>query len=237
MTQVEVQTGSREMLSEMMGEEPILPPEFSFLVFSLANFVSKIERQVKELPPEILSFFRVLMSSLASQDDRLTDSVEEETAAKTLLEYFGKPRSSEAVPVFVQLVERTLESKEIVKLLAQSMHQVWEKCVDFIIYVVILSAEEELKKLYEDRAKQQAAVTQLAAVEAGQEISLKQRVDLASNGFRLILLELKSKIEILEEKITSWRTLADGLIGGSFDLINLSRQPIEIGPLDSAKAL
>jgi len=210
---IRVPTDAREMHSRIFpGEATQLPAELIFLLASLRNQATASE--ITELPASAeTSALAPLLASLQQETVMITEAMEEQTIARTLLLRFGLPYLPGAEKVWLTLSEYLVDAKKATEQAKLQLRQAVDQIQALLITQLAVDEEKQLQALSAEEEQHRQGITTLDNARGNlvDENQLSTANNQAADQKKQRLTAISAQKSRIKDSIQSMRSVASSL--------------------------
>lgn len=225
------ETKAGQMWDRLYPQRPDLPQELQLLFGSLQQYLGTAKEVLVSLPPQFSAemgrYLQIYLHSLT----KLNQVVDEKQVAGALVERFGVPQFSAAVPTFNLITGFLLNAERIAKLTANETTLVANE-VKGLIYRINIHIHEKRVEELESKLQAEETAISLFSKEAQQDerSGIRSAIAKAKKKFRQTARNYKLEIQKLRlEQMTMFK-LVSGMTGKTVQTQTIVKRRYKVNP-------
>ena len=226
-------------LAGMFGGEQVALGEEAVSIQENTDIAEGLEQEVSSLPQEIVLYLQTMSFGFAEEIEEmifnLIEALKEKEAARRLWERFGLPRSTTAVPVFIDLNDELNQAQRVVETEAVVAGSFLSDLLDAINSKVMLFYAEELVRVEESQVENEEAVSQLDTMNTNGN-TVQERVAESVTIFSQDNEGLEKEREQILSSTNRWKKFMER-VSRSLPVLESFEKSIDLGAPNPAVAL
>lgn len=231
MSVINVETKAGQMWDRLYHSRPDLPEELQLLFANLQQYLGDTKEVAQSLPAQLSAemgrYLQLCMQLLSKLDLVAT----EKQVAGALVEKFGPPQFSQAVPTFNLLTGFLLDAESIAELTAKELGTLINEIKSLLYRANILVHESRVEKLKSKLHQEEAAISQFSdeAIRDNRP-GIRHAIAIARKKFERTARFYRVEIQKLRSEQLEWQQLMGKLVNNTSKTQGIIQKKYEINP-------